>query len=235
MGVGASTEIQSAARKVLEENRKLRAILRARGVPEAEISAALALSDRPHEEQSAAPALMALLERRWTGDRFLFDDPSIDGHSDSTSLVSQAPTNELTSLKIPSRITQNLSESYSPVSMISSTGSPQNYPDTSTFSMDMMSLPEVKRESVPHYVNYHYDQSRNNPWMFSSGMNYEGDAYHNTTSCVNAANIIRSMHSDVGPELEVDLGCHSPGQDCRVTNPMVFNVMEKYSNHVMGM
>ncbi|KAF2432586.1 hypothetical protein EJ08DRAFT_561310, partial [Tothia fuscella] len=49
------------------------------------------------------------------------------------------------------------------------------------------------------------------------------------TSCVDAANIIRTMGADVGTELEADLGCQPGKINCKVENSAVFDVMEKYS------
>ncbi|KAK5138895.1 hypothetical protein LTR04_004076, partial [Oleoguttula sp. CCFEE 6159] len=45
VGVEASTEIQAAARRVLEENRRLRGLLRIKGVGENEIEMAVAAND----------------------------------------------------------------------------------------------------------------------------------------------------------------------------------------------
>jgi hypothetical protein len=56
--------------------------------------------------------------------------------------------------------------------------------------------------------------------------------YSRSTSCVYAANIIRTMRANVGPELENDLGCPPMGVvDCPVPNAMFFDVMDKYNHH----
>lgn len=57
------------------------------------------------------------------------------------------------------------------------------------------------------------------------------DPVYGNTSCVSAANIIRNMRYDVGNELEQDLGCRNPGENCEVPNRVVFDVMDKYSSH----
>lgn len=63
MGIETSTEIQGAARKVVEENRKLRAMLLIRGVPEIGIAAALTTEAQVfHEHTSAVPTLMSMLD-----------------------------------------------------------------------------------------------------------------------------------------------------------------------------
>lgn len=63
IGIEASSEIQSAARTVLEENRKLKAILRDQGMSEQEVSAVLENTPDQHSKQvPAASRLSAMLE-----------------------------------------------------------------------------------------------------------------------------------------------------------------------------
>jgi hypothetical protein len=90
--------------------------------------------------------------------------------------------------------------------------------------------PEVKIEDVQY--NYSYGHSYNNTWHYSDEYNLiaEPATYYNTSSCVDAANIIRTMRSDAGSELEPDLRCRAPVQDSYVNSEMVFNMMNKYSN-----
>lgn len=89
--------------------------------------------------------------------------------------------------------------------------------------------PEIKSEDVRY--GYSYDQTYNNTWHYSNEYNlvHDPSAYYSTSSCVDAANIIRTMRADVGPELEADLGCRVPNQDCYINNNIVFNMMDKYS------
>lgn len=81
-----------------------------------------------------------------------------------------------------------------------------------------------------------YEQSFSNPWpqpnIHRRYQHHETDpiSYYNTSSCVNAANIIRTMRNDAGSELEAELGCQIPSQHCYVTNSVVFNVMDRYAS-----
>jgi hypothetical protein len=120
---------------------------------------------------------------------------------------------------------------------MSSTGTPPNYTSAPFFPTEMTPVPEIKAESVSQYNMYHFNQTPNDAWAMNNPATYTADtmSFYNTTSCVDAANIIRTMRSDVGPELEYDLGCRTAEQNCRVTNPTVFNVMEKYSNPTIRM
>ncbi|KAF9739363.1 hypothetical protein PMIN01_01997 [Paraphaeosphaeria minitans] len=55
VGIKASAELQSATRKVLDENRRLRALLHKRGVPDSDIVAAMGgLNDRSYDQFSAS-------------------------------------------------------------------------------------------------------------------------------------------------------------------------------------
>jgi len=89
---------------------------------------------------------------------------------------------------------------------------------------------EIKTEDVRY--SYPFDPSYGNTWNYPQEYNVAADptSYYNASSCVDAANIIRTMRSDAGPELESDLGCRVPNQDCYISNNVVFNMMDKYSN-----
>ena len=226
VGIEASSEIQSAARKVLDENRKLRALLHERGASEPEIVAALGgPHDRSYEQISAAPQLNAMLERRITCNMVSTTSSPAPSHIRAASLPRHLPS--VPPLSIPTSRPTALSccDSPSPGSMVSSMGTP---PPVSSYSTPFYTAPitpsagEVKAEDV-HY-NYPYEHSYNNSWTYSSDYNYTPDpvAYYNTSSCVDAANIIRTMRSEAGPELETS----EPG--CYVNNNIVFNMMDKY-------
>jgi hypothetical protein len=90
--------------------------------------------------------------------------------------------------------------------------------------------PEIKAEDVRY--SYTYDQPYNNSWNYSNDYNLVPDpvTYYTSSSCVDAANIIRTMRANTGPELEASLGCRTPEQDCYINNNLVFNVMDKYSH-----
>ncbi|KAF2659149.1 hypothetical protein K491DRAFT_216333 [Lophiostoma macrostomum CBS 122681] len=238
MGVEASAEMQSAARRVLEENRRLRTMLRARGVPEAEISAALGANDRSLEQASAARALTSLLDRKWPCNG-PSDESQCDSPTETASPFQPPSVVDLTPISIPLQPagTRSRNDPNSPSSIISSTGSPPSYTSAPFFPTEMSPIPNIKAETVSQYNMYQFQQSPNDSWALNNPATYTADAvsYYNTTTCMNAANIIRTMRSDIGPELEYDLGCRTTDQNCRVTNPTVFTVMERYSNPTIRM
>lgn len=98
------------------------------------------------------------------------------------------------------------------------------------------SAAEIKAEEV-QYNSYSYEQPYSNTWDYSSNYNFaapDSVAYYNTTSCVDAANIIRTMRAGTGPELDANVGCHAPSQHCFVDNNAVYTMMDKYANQHAG-
>ncbi|KAF1993669.1 hypothetical protein P154DRAFT_527606 [Amniculicola lignicola CBS 123094] len=231
-GIEASAEIQSAARRVLEENKKLRALLRERGVPETEVISVLGTSESSFEHASAAPILNTMLDRRWACEASSYTpSPS----SPESSYGDAAPSSaSVAPISIPTQRTVALSssEAYSPHSMVSSIETPPNYRGTPFYQPPEASAPEVKAEDIPPF-NYHYDQPLPESWTFSQDGSFTSDPsnYYNTTSCANATTIIRGMRMDAGPEIEAGFGCRIPTSDCYVDDsvPIVFNMMDKYS------
>ncbi|KAH4114534.1 hypothetical protein HBI81_143140 [Parastagonospora nodorum] len=224
IGIEASSEIQSAARKVVDENRKLRSLLHERGVSEAEIVMALGGSgDRSYDQISTAPSLNARLDRKLTCNTL-----------SSTELPApsqQVPTVPAISIPPLRSTTLSCTDSPSPGSIVSSMGTPPpaTY-STSFFSTPVTPpAPEIKTEDVRY--GYSYDQSYNNAWQYPDEYQLLGQspAYYNTSSCVDAANIIRNMRVDEMQESDTDLGFRVRNQNCYVNSNMVFNMMDKYS------
>jgi hypothetical protein len=234
MGVEASAEIQSAARRVLEENKRLRALLRERGVSESEITAVMGATDRITDYGSAAPTLDSMLGRK----RACNGQPSCVSGSCGVQQNTSMPNPPLSIPYQRAAALQPSPEIASPHSIgSSSVGTPSSI-STPTFSQIPIATSQELSEtdSFPSLA-YQYDLPLNNAWSLPSEPAYTHDqiAYNNTSSCVYAANIIRSMRSDIGTELENDLGCREPGSDCVVDNSVVFDVVEKYSNQNPGL
>ncbi|KAF1966199.1 hypothetical protein BU23DRAFT_560516 [Bimuria novae-zelandiae CBS 107.79] len=219
MGIGVSAEIQSAARRVLEENRKLRGLLYERGVTDSDIVMAMdGVNDRSYDQISAAPALNAMLERRVTCNGPTFAASPASPHSLSAIIAPHTPAIPPLASSIPRSAALSSNDSPSPHSITSSMGTP----------------PPSFHENVPSYMPY--EQSFQNSWQQQPPhlhhQQYVADpvGYYNTSSCVDAANTIRTMRTDAGPELEAELGCRVPGQHCYVANSIVFNVMDRYAS-----
>lgn len=233
-GIEASSEIQTAARRVLDENRKLRGLLYERGASEPEIVAALGgPPNRPYDQISATPMLNAMLDRRIPTNMSSSTSSPVPSqiHLRATSLPRHMPPVQSISIPAPPPTALSCDDSPSPGSVASSMGTspPPSY-STSYYAAPMTpSAAEVKTEDA---YSYPYDQSFSNNWTYPSDSSYIADpvAPYSTSSCVDAANIIRTMRTNAGPELEADLGCRAPDQHCYVNNNVVFNMMDKYSN-----
>ena len=234
IGIEASSEIQTAARRVLHENQKLRSLLHGRGVSESEILAALEdMSDRRYEHDTAASRLHAMLERRVNTNVVSSTSSPIPSYTRAASIPRQKPPVPPVTIP-PTRPTAlSYNDSPSPGSMVStmSTPPPASYPATLYTTPMTPSAAQIKSEHVQY--DYPYDQPYGNAWAYSSDGNYTAEpvSYYNSSSCVDAANIIRTMRVGVGPGLEADLGCHASDRRCYVNDATVFSAMDRYSQH----
>lgn len=209
VGIETSAEIQGAARKVLDENKKLRSLLLERGVSDAEIVAALGGSaDKSFEQVSYVSALNTVLERRITSSMVSSTSSPLPHYSRAASAPRHLPS--APSLNIPSSrpIALSSCESLSPSSIVSSMGTPPASYQTPLYTAPITpQAPEVKSEDVQY--DYPYEPIQNQPWSYSQAYTYapEPVAYYSTSSCVDAANIIRNMRTDTSPLYHIDQGC----------------------------
>ncbi|KAF1924266.1 uncharacterized protein M421DRAFT_294590 [Didymella exigua CBS 183.55] len=213
VGIETSTEIQGAARKVLDENRKLRSLLLERGVSDADIVAALdGPADKSFEQVSSAPALSNVLERRITSSMVLSSSSPLPQHSRAVSVPRHLPSVPLLSTPSSRPVALSSCESLSPTSMVSSMGTPPaSYHPMHTAPITPQA-PEVKADNVQY--DYSYDEPQNQPWPYSQVYDCASDpvAYYSASSCVDAANIIRTMRMDTSPMYYIDQGCSSLAQ-----------------------
>jgi hypothetical protein len=223
IGIEASSQIQSAARKVLDENRKLRVLLHERGASEPDIVAALG-------GVSTAPRLNAMLERRITSNIMSTTSSPIPSHTRAASMPRHMPSVPPITIPQPRPTALSCNDSPSPGSMISSmsTPPPASYPASFYPTPMTPSTVEIKSEDVQY--DYPYEQPFNSSWTYPNDYSYTADpaAYYSASSCIDAANIIRTMRSEVAPMLDVDLGCRAPDQQCYVNSATVY-MMDKYS------
>ncbi|KAJ9669527.1 hypothetical protein H2201_000394 [Coniosporium apollinis] len=244
IGAEASAEIQTAARRVLEENKRLRALLRQKGVSEDEIDT---FTEEGLDNPQCPPvgvSLDLMLGRR---------RPCPGDARCGTELPNPSPNPTLPVPPVPA-VSQHQAR------MLSSAVEPRPAPllhHTSSSSIESSSVATPAQDALypPAIGNYTLPRT-------TANVAYTVDTYHppsnqygapinglwpdlvipitpdvdygSTSSCVYAANIIRSMRSEVGIELEVDLGCNPAGTDCEVNNVTVFDVMDKYSAQRMS-
>ncbi|KAH7089258.1 hypothetical protein FB567DRAFT_328778 [Paraphoma chrysanthemicola] len=237
VGIEASSEIQLAARKVLDENKKLRSLLHERGVSEPEVVVALGGSaDRCYDQISVAPVLNAMLERRITCNPISSTSSPAPSHTRATSLPRHMPSAPPITIPAPRSTALSCCDSPSPSSIVSSMGTPPPVTYSAPFYTTPMtpSAPEIKSEDVRY--GYPFDQSYNNSWQYSTEYNMANDshAYYNASSCVDAANIIRTMRADVAPQSQTGIACHTPDQDYYMNGNVVFSMADNRYSHSHG-
>lgn len=233
MGVEASAEIQAAARRVLDENKRLRALLKQRGLSDEEIEAFTEQQSENPQFPSPAAALESMLgaRRRISG--------QISSGNRSGKEVLDSGYQSISPRVLPP---QQIFTSYPSINP--ALASPRSVTTTGSASLPtptagVLGTPGpfspsrgvLNTQYLP--TTYNYGESSNAPWLIPHGGSAIGERleFDNASSCVHAANIIRNMRSDIGAELEADLGCARTGEECKVNNSVVFDVMDKYSSH----
>lgn len=73
----------------------------------------------------------------------------------------------------------------------------------------------------PHSMDFHQDPS--------DPMAQTHHQYDDLSSCRIAANTIRTFSPNAGYELEQELGCSAPGEECAVPSLRMFNVLDRYT------
>jgi hypothetical protein len=245
--------MQQAARKVLEENKRLRSLLKRKGVSDEEIDtfsvgspastsppsapASPAPADYPSPAPSAKLARMLVTRKPLVMNRGSRPTPVVTQTSEPDVLPQQVlPQSQAPMQQAPPQLTPIIpfnNMSHSPQSMSSTVSTP-----TTILSPEIYSATPTATQSDPGDFalppTYAFNPSLDNSWhAYQSAVSATSFPEFGYTSCVDAANIIRSMRGEVGVELESDLGCTNLGTDCKVDNINVFNMMDRYSGQPM--
>lgn len=234
VGIEASSEIQTAARKVIDENRTLRSLLHQRGVSESEIVVALGgLPDRSLDHISAVPTLNTMLERRITCSTLPSTTASAPATIRAASVPRHIPT--VSQIRIPASRPTALSccDSPSPGSIVSSMGTPPpvSYPAAYYTTPTTPPAPVIKSEDVTY--SYSYEQTYNNTWNYPHEYNLVADptSYYTTPSSIDAANIMKSMSSGAErPEGTLHSRVSRPSCYMDNNNNIVYGFVDGYSN-----
>ena len=192
-GVQASAEVQQAAKKVLEENRRLRALLRQQGYADAQIDS-MPLDLESYTAAGAAQVLENVLSSR---KRCLSRSPP-DHHNGMHQPATPASTASSTSQPI----------SYSRYSTPSS--SIQHYPSPQS----TVSVPNMMPTAVPKMEGPHRSALAQEYRMTTDDVAWFQEQYRrvqqpcaptsmaDTSSCYTAADAIRIMNPHLEPELD---------------------------------
>ncbi|EOA87627.1 hypothetical protein ACJQWK_08830 [Exserohilum turcicum] len=237
IGIEASSEIQIAARTVLEENRKLKAILRERGVSEPEVAAALERTPDQHSTQLyAAPRLSAMLEGRIKTDPASSTTPCIASQT-RTLMPRPTPSAPSTNTLPPRSTDLSCDDSPSPGSVASNMSTPPPSSHSATFRPAPMTPPgvEIKLEDVSY--DYPYEPPYNTSWTHQGDYGYLSDpfTYYTRPSYVDHTKLAGVTQPDTGTELENGMGYRYPAQCCCTHSATMFNMMNGYSQHSTAM
>jgi hypothetical protein len=255
LGIEASAEMQAAARRVLDENKKLRTLLMSKGMTDAEIEAFMETDDsltRGGSHSLPSEQLEILVSTRKpcpTADDCC-SSPTFDlsGATNRSPRPQQLPLPPLRPSIIPPSPSiqpplplRDVSSSPD-TSLVPLTHSAPFAYSSNSYRPMTTQVNELPEQAVPAYsYNYpvqtfwqsydiHQPEQQEQHDQQQQQQHQDVTPDFGNTSCVDAANIIRNMKGDVGPELESDLGCRQPGSDCKVENSVVFEVLEKYTS-----
>ncbi len=214
-GVEASAEIQAAARRVLEENRRLRQMLKQYGIPEDQTDG---VAHSPADSSVANDLETLLSAPRPCGDTASMS--SNDYPAQMMPLPAPIPVLRQENRTAQPRLLPLYSGNHTPSTQVSNTTTHNHY--HAHLSAGSAPPPQPNR---PVRVIPCGTPTPNHPSATSN--NATG-----TTSCLQAAAIIRSIRPSVGYELEAELGCRSSEDECVVANSHIFQEMDRYSGDV---
>ncbi|KAF1990868.1 hypothetical protein K402DRAFT_451156 [Aulographum hederae CBS 113979] len=247
-GAEASAEIQVAARRVLDENRRLRSLLRLKGVSDAEVDDFNGCGNHDENQVPASAELNAMLGQR---------KPCRGGGEGCGTASMDISLAQRTPRPIESPYRTSAVEPAVAASDQASSGGRES---TSGHAVThgLLSGDSSSSESlhqIPYAVAFEAESPRITTYRGSFGADIpyqsqyfpgevinvtrdyvaEGPAsnhheFATTSSCIHAASIIRSISTREGLEVEADLGCTAPGTDCKVNNSLVLSVMDRYSD-----
>jgi hypothetical protein len=234
VGVSASTEIQAAAKGVVEENRRLRNLLKAYGVSDAEIDAASG-----NQGSVAANTLEAMASTRQPcgpGDEC---KPLVDSSQQLQPAAAPFVPSQLDSQ--PATRQGSYAGSHSAVSTpqyLNQLPSPASNVEYTQASSALCCPPQ---QEPMHFMpqNYgmpggvhptHMGGHQNSAAVpIAPRVHAQYNDYSGQSSCQIAADTIRTFSPTAGYELEQELGCRAPGEDCTVPNSRIFTVIDRYT------
>lgn len=188
--------------------------------------------DKSFDQISSTRALNRVLARR-SASLESSTRSSVAQPSRATSMPRQLPT--VPSLSIPSSRPAALSScgSLSPTSIVSSMGaSPPALCRASLYTAPIARQDlDIKSEEAQY--DYPFETAQNQPWTYSQPYTYAPDSvgYYSTSSCTDAANIIRSMRSDPNPLYHVDQACAPLTQPYYNDNHLLYPLTTSFPQH----
>ncbi|MCJ1259091.1 hypothetical protein MMC24_006926 [Lignoscripta atroalba] len=216
LGAEAASEIQTAARRVAEENKRLRALLRARGVSDDEIDGHLEKSFG-EPVVSTARSLDAMLSTR---------KPCGGRKPGASCQPSESSPMRLETFNVAG------AQSYVPQPQPTP---PMSFPILEHSHTQPGSSVGSYPSSNTSELESHFHMNNATDWTTVGQFDFSGvstDA--DTSSCNFAATLLTSMRGDISADqVKMELGC-APGSDCKIANATLFNAMDRYSEQPLG-
>nr|POF16278.1 hypothetical protein CFP56_23796 [Quercus suber] len=240
-GVEASAEIQAAARRVVDENKKLRQLLTQTGMSDADIDSMLGeesyLDDSTHSTNATALESLLGVKRQCGPGNSCSPSQSSEGARQSQDCKPLASKDNSTHLRTSthSPVPLTSSDVDSPIAQYSSPH------DLSAASMPIsvtgyahhpysMHNHSMIVQQQPQQQPFDYNLGQHNMYMtWPSTPHYQAPTATDSTSCYVAADVLRGMKPEAGFEIEEQLGC-ADGGECNVPNAHIFGLMDQYSD-----
>ncbi|KXT13865.1 hypothetical protein AC579_6903 [Pseudocercospora musae] len=216
VGIEASAEIQAAARKVVDENKRLRALLVRHGIsPDPEINhvspASATLNSMLNSKRSCGGGTGGCAPKQQQQQQQQRNSASTSSSPSSPSPWTQQQRSPITTSNNSNTWFQlpTLMPSFAPVASSASVGSYGATNSTSPANWSTLSDPA-------YYDHYDLPPTRQN----------------DASSCRDVADAIRYIRPGVGGELESEMGCQD-GNDCEIPTTRAFDLMDRFSSEDM--
>lgn len=220
MGVEASMEIQASARLVVEENKRLRALLQSRGIMSLEIDTAIGSSSA----SLGAPTKAERLDAKLNKPKACYSNKSKKGCSPPQPDKSVHPQTfpggrDTTKCLLP--LTPLVTTLQNPTSLPASPALESGLSSTSLTSSSL-TTPAFSPSKPTSHSGDHFPEA-------TPDLSAELSPDNDTSSCTFAANIITSMRADVSVEdVKFELGC-GKNAECKVDNSTFFTAMDRFT------
>lgn len=263
-GIEASAEIQQAARKVADENKKLRSLLAQHGVADDNIETYLQSSQSietlPSNQFGGNSISVQVLEQLLQTRKVYCADGNTGAPTNSRSGDSSASGSTVHSIwdnanaqrrsaghQISGKAASSAHQYMTPSRTGSSIGSISQR-SSQSMSHNQRLDPGLSRGSphvsnITHQFDYDSQFSHSNQSTYSSPRSGQHQFQYtsiptssssNVNSCIYAAEIITTMAGISDPSLVRAELGCHPDMDCEVDNQLVFNVMDRYQSSGVG-
>jgi len=232
-GVEASAEIQAAARKVAEENKRLRELLAQRGFGEAKTDSYIFTDDTTLSRRDAPVQVLEdlLATPKKCCPEGNTNTRTVTGMNCGIGKSGNRPgsVQHITPIESPTKPSQSTNPRASwdlENSAESNIILNKDLAPRSALEFLASDLPSLNMRNLS-YNSQHIPHLHGTLEEVHSDLSVPETRVKNVNSCVSATDMITAMAGADPSLVRADLGCES-GLDCEVDNQLVFNVMDRY-------